>query len=326
MGVDKGLLDTLNNQLLLLDRESGADAIAGDVIRAIAATLDMFAGDRSNAAILSHLIDLHDVMLDMRPRMANVISDIQLMIVELKRREMDPNALRERLPRLLEWKEERKRRAAARVAAIIEPDKPVLLHSYSGTIDTALQIAVERGEKPVVFVAEQEQVRTARIVRSLSDLSLEFRVISEYALSHVLGEIGIALFSALTLNADEELIVAPGSANLINLLGAADVPTYVVLTTNKWSYWTDDASTTWHEIRKKSIAGVGVSKDIFSHDWVGLDRVTALVTEDGVLPPSEARKAYAASRADFAEVEREIKQLRTARAASMAQVRLPDPG
>lgn len=321
---DQNLLETLNNQLLLLDRENGSDAIAGDVVRAISTTMDLFVGDKSNAAMLSHLIDLHDLMLEMRPRMANVISDIQLMIVELKRRDTEPDALRARLPRMLQWKEQRKRVAAERAATLIQSEQTVLLHSYSGTLEAALQIAAAQGRKPLAYVAEQEHARTGRIVKSLTNTGVPFRVVSEYSLSHVVERLNLALFTALTLNADEELIMAPGSANVINLLGPANVPTYATLTTNKWSYWTDDASITWRETRRKSIAGVEVEKEVFSHDWIALDRVTGVITEDAVLTPSEVRAAYAAKRDDFLEIERQIKDLRSARAMSMHAARLPE--
>lgn len=307
------LLNVLNRHLLQLDRVAGSDAIAVDFARALHATLRDFRGERTKEGILRELLYMHDLLLELRPRMANVMEDIQRVIhfVHLQPG-LDLPATLAFLEGLIAQKAERRATAARHAATLFTAPRCLLLHSYSGTLATVLENLRSAPQLPCIIVAEQAAVRTRPLLESLERARLKYRVVSEFAISHIVEEVSLALFGALTLNSDGQVVMAPGSANLIARLRDNAVECYVILTTNKWSYWTDETTTAFCEVRHKQQGGVRYQKQVFSHDAVALDRFSGLITEGGVLTPAAARELYTQRRSQFLTAEAEIAALQAA--------------
>ncbi len=308
--IDRELVETVNRQLLVLDREGGSDAIATDVAGAIARAVQEYEGDASREGLLRELLLLHDVLLEMRPRVASIILDIQKLLLHVHQ---SPNATQDDVLRFLQDLTQARtdrRQQVARVAAglFVEP-QTLLLHSYSTTLEMLLRHLAEIRRKPRVIVAQQQEVRTRGILRALQSASYDYTVVSEYSLSHMAHELSCALFAGLTITLDERIVLSPGSANLIEHLRSAGIPTYVILTTNKWSYWTEETETAYREEREKSIGDLRFRKQVFSHDPVPLSSIAGIITEEGVLDAEKTREVYEAEREVFQATEELIVSL-----------------
>ena len=77
-----GILKLLNAQIIKLDRLNGSDALAEDMVYALIATLQRYAGSSEYADLMRELLILHDELLLCRPRMPHLILDCLSMFLE----------------------------------------------------------------------------------------------------------------------------------------------------------------------------------------------------------------------------------------------------
>ncbi|MCB0339265.1 MAG: hypothetical protein KDD53_06660, partial [Bdellovibrionales bacterium] len=90
----------------------------------------------------------------------------------------------------------------------------------------------------------------------------------------------------------------------------ANVRSYVVLPTNKYSFWKDTTDLAFAEIRPKKYEDVSFDKMVFSHDVVKLKLFTGVITEDGIITPEAAQQSFDSLQTQFFENEKVIDQIR----------------
>lgn len=303
-------MPVLNRQLVSLDRLRGADQLGEEFVRSLKRTYQTYSGDTNRYALIRELLDLYDILLACRPRMANLILDLQKTLIFLAEKEnagvLDLSNFTDSLLRL---KKARMDRAGEAGAEVLSRGQTILLHSHSRTLKFILEHAVGKVELPDVIVAEQDQNKTTRLMISLKRCGYKFKVVSEYSLSHVLEELDFALFGALTLDSHGNLIVGPGSSALMCQLSRARVPVYLAITTNKLSFWEDSFDAAFSELRKKERAGIEYEKQVFSHDLIPLDVCKGIITERGVLTPPQMRMVFDKMQRAFLDREKLIRSL-----------------
>lgn len=309
--MEVGILPTLNAQLLRLDRSNGSGALATDILNALVDTVLKFEGDRSHENLLAEFLNLYDLLLACRPRMANVILDIQKVILYLKDNQASgPQEIQQFLSELLSQRRTRSLQSIEKAMPIFEKERTLLLHSYSSALNEMLEYAAQHAEKPRVYIAAQEPEKTAKIIKLLKGLEYSFRVVSEYSISHVLNELDCAIFGGLTLNSAEQIVLGPGSSSLISQLSHAEVETYVLLTTNKFSFWEERTETAFKEVRTKSLEEFEYEKDVYSHDMVPLSIISGVISEEAIHSPGETRELFANMQSQFFEREKHIRQIK----------------
>lgn len=308
--METGLLPTFNSQLLHLDKINGSRTLAIDFIKALLYTLDTYEGDTAKDKIIAELMDLYNLLLACRPRMAMIVADLQRFIVYLKNAErQDLDAYKELLRGFLAEIDTQLDSIASGTMSLFSTEKTLLLHSFSHTIQRILTEAVKENRVPKIYVAAQDHAKTAQVIRGLQDLQLAFSVVSEYAVSHILDDLDVALFGCLSLTSKQEIIMGPGSGSLISQLNHAKVATYAILSTNKFSFWEESWETTHKEFRSKQVNGRGYEKQVYSHDIVPFSLITGIITENGVLNTEEALNLFKTLQEKYFEVEREIRSM-----------------
>lgn len=305
------LLETLNSQLLEIDKTIGSQALATDVQESLKKTFEAFTGDRSTENVLSELLDLYNTLLDCQPRMPNVILPIQKLIVSIHD---DPKIelkdLQEALSAIEEDREERFQRIIENTAKLIGDDnKTILLHSYSRKITRILSALKGKGAEFKVIVAMQEPEKSDKLVQVLHDAGITFTAVSEYSIAHVIPEVDLALFGALTLNTNGRIVMGPGSSSIISNLENSRVPNYILMTASKFNLWEQDTPPAYVEVRKKRAGAIRYDKKVFSHDILPVEFITGFITEEGVLDPTQVLNYVRSLQKDFMKREEIIEEL-----------------
>ncbi len=309
--MELSLLPTLNNQFVYLDKTYGGDALAVDTLLSLLETLESYTGDNSPQAVRTEILHLYELCMACRPRMANLLSDIQVLLLHLLD---NPESTAAELRRvLLELLASKRRRAGESVEHALElftPDSGLLIHSYSSVLNALLKKCAESGNPPKIYLAAQNKKKTDRLIEFLHKIDLGFRLVPEFSVSQIIKNIDVALFGALTLNAHGQLIMGPGSASLIAQLDTYKVPNYALVTTNKFSYWEEELETAFKESRSEKLSKeIQYKKHVFSHDIVPLNLVSGVVTEEGTLTPDQATARFKELQGEYFEREKRIREI-----------------
>lgn len=304
------LLPTLNSQLIRLDKTYGGDALAVDVIHSLLDTLDNFKGDSSIVGLSKELMHLYDLTLACRPRMANILRDIQELLYHVtQHKECSAEDLKKVLFELLKKKKARSKASVEHALDLFEPKNGLLVHSYSSVLNALLRECAKRERTPHIYIAAQSPKKTNRLIRHLHEHKIAFQVVPEFSVSQIIDRVDIALFGALTVNARDELIMGPGSASLIAQLDTYQVPNYALVTTNKFSFWEEELESAFKEVRPKQLSKeIKYQKEVFSHDIVPVSLVTGIITEEGVLTPLKAKLRFEKLQAEHFEREKIVRE------------------
>ncbi|MCB9030335.1 MAG: hypothetical protein H6619_04725 [Deltaproteobacteria bacterium] len=308
--METGALPVLNRLLVQLDEKNGARALGNDMLSAMITTIDQFAGEKDSKSLLKQLLDLHNLLLACRPRMAHAIHDIQdLMIYLVNRPDADSNQLKNYIIELQKKNEKELEDTLKNALPLFKEQKEILIHSHSNTIQRLLAYLEHADKKPVVYVAAQDTDKTEKIIKDLHKGQFVFHVLSEYSIVHVIENLDLAIFGALTLNNNEEIILGPGSGGLIAQLKKAGIEIYSILSRSKFSYWREQTETAYSEVRSKSAMGVKYQKTVYSHDVVPLDHFTGIIADEKIYTPDEARKVYEEEQQSFVKNEEIINSI-----------------
>ncbi|MCB9030336.1 MAG: hypothetical protein H6619_04730 [Deltaproteobacteria bacterium] len=308
--METGALPVLNRLLVELEEKNGSRALGKDMLSALKTTIDEFSGEKDCKALLHQLYSLHNLMLACRPRMAHVIHDLQALIIYLiAHKEAGAEEVKHFIDILYKESEEQLNETIDNALALFTEPKHLLLHSHSRTIRTLIDKLATAKVRPIVYVAAQKTHKTDKIIVDLDRAGIEHHVVSEYSIVHILDKLDLAIFGALTLNNNEEVILSPGSGGLISLLQQYNVEVYAILTRNKFSYWREQTESAYKEVRQKSLSGIDYEKMVFSHDVVSLNLITGIIADEKIYTPDETRAEYDRRQNEFLEHEHVIKEL-----------------
>ena len=161
-------LPVINKLLVKIDRENGARGLAKDFLCAITETLEGYQGSKSHKDLMLLCLNMHNILLGCRPRMAHIVHDIQTLILFLVDK---PEADLESLKSFIADMRARRRKAIRSSIDIslnlFEKETSILLHSYSLSVEQILEAAKEHPHRPSVYVAAQEPGRTNRLIKFL---------------------------------------------------------------------------------------------------------------------------------------------------------------
>ncbi len=191
----------------------------------------------------------------------------------------------------------------------VQANAQILIHSHSHTVLDTLELAKKSHKRFSVIVAEQETSRTLDIAKFLNDKGISFTVVPEYMLSCMEMDIGCMLIGAVTLKHDMHFVVDAGTKAVVSEMNAAKIPVYLMLTTNKFSYWkTKPALQTQKTVKSIAHPHAHFSFDRvkFSHDRLPLSQVNRIITEEGTFTPQELTAIYKNKLAEYQELHREI--------------------
>jgi translation initiation factor eIF-2B subunit alpha len=171
----------------------------------------------------------------------------------------------------------------------------ILVHSNSRTVLNVLKKAVRVKKKFHVILAEQELEKTQVLIEQLSKAGVEFQVVPEYMLSHVMNVVTKVFLGGVTLNSRGFVVADAGTSPIVSDFHLHKTPLYLFISTKKFSLWktaeTDHAS----KIKTKKLHGyrnIYFERVKFSHDRIELDLFNYIVTEKGILTPDETRELY----------------------------------
>jgi translation initiation factor 2B subunit (eIF-2B alpha/beta/delta family) len=163
-----------------------------------------------------------------------------------------------------------------------------------------------------VIVAEQDPDRTLDVIKYLKDHDIPCVVVPEYMLSSMESDIGCFLIGAVTLKHDMHFVVNAGTKAVVSEMNVAKIPVYLMLTTNKFSYWQTKSA---HQTLKtvKSVhhphAEFAYERIKFSHDRLPLGQIDRIITEEGVFTPEQLKAIYKAKLDAYHELHRDLAKL-----------------
>jgi|CXWL01.1.fsa_nt_gi translation initiation factor 2B subunit (eIF-2B alpha/beta/delta family) len=172
----------------------------------------------------------------------------------------------------------------------------ILIHSISHTVLDVIIQAKKSGRDFKIIVAEQEVEKTQQLIEILSKNTIHFQVVPEYMLSHIESDITKVFLGGVTINEQMNVVADAGSNAIVSEFHLHKTPIYLFISTRKFSLWKSRES--HHTYKVKNIRTVANCKPItferikFSHDRVPLDFYDFIVTELGVMTPSETFKMY----------------------------------
>ncbi|MCB0328148.1 MAG: hypothetical protein KDD70_00755 [Bdellovibrionales bacterium] len=304
------LLPTINKQLLHLDQSYGSDTVAADFVLSLISTLDDYKGDNSPDALQIGILEIYNLLLACRPRMANLVFDLQETLLHtIDTPDFNKETIRNRLLELLGLKRSRRHDSVKHAQSLVEGIRSILLHSYSSTLNMLLREVSKGADKPDIILAAQEPQKTERMIRLLQKHGFVYRVVSEFAVAHVIEEVNLALFGGLTLTSDMQILMGPGSASLISQLNSRGIASYVMLTTNKFSFWEEPTAKAFKESRAKKLDTFSYTKEVYSHDVLPISLLAGIITENGVLTPHQAQSVFRKMQEQFFGRERRIREL-----------------
>lgn len=258
----------------------------------------------------------YEIFTHMKPRMAiiqNYLDDIlEHMVVNGTK---DAQKLIESMQKEIEQADtdntRRNQKLKKEGTKLIQGNSRILIHSHSHTVLDSLNMAFHTHKKFEVIVAEQEASRTLDVVKYLNTNGIPFIVVPEYMLSCLEVDITCLLIGAVTLKHDMHFVVDAGTKAVVSEMNAANIPVYLMLSTNKFSYWkTKPALQTLKTIKSIEHPHADFSFDRvkFSHDRLPLQQVNKIITEEGVFTPEEIKVVYKQKLEEYRALHQDIEK------------------
>jgi len=173
--------------------------------------------------------------------------------------------------------------------------KTILIHDHSHTVQDVLVHYKKMGRKFRVIIAEQDFEKTHSNIEKLHYYGIDFQVVPSYMLSHIHDQVDMAFFGALTLKDTMDFVMDPGTYGTISELKVDNVPIYIFIETNKFSFW---KSAKRSEIfihkhkRKHHSKPIEYDRIKYSHDRVPSKMFDKIITNKGVFTQDKLKKYF----------------------------------
>lgn len=168
--------------------------------------------------------------------------------------------------------------------------KTILIHDHSHTVQDALVHYHAMRRYFRVIIVEQDYDKTHSNIERMHASKIPFQVIPAYMISHVIDNVDMLFFGALTLKDTMDFVMSPGTHGVISEFHAEEVPIYMFLNTAKFSLW-----------KSKKRGGIFIHKHTrehhskpikyerikYSHDRVQAKMFKKIVTNEGVFTPQQ---------------------------------------
>ncbi len=295
--------ERLSNTFRTIEEERGAIKLAEFVMESLETTLDSI---KINSVddLYNQFFNLFTEVRNTQPRISLVIFYFFDLWEELQRERNNINTVEDFQRMIIKTTKKIKLESETDFNTIVETGSKlvengdvILVHSHSLTAREVLTAAAKQGKKFKVIIAEQETDKTITMVEYFTDANIPFTVVPEYMLSHITEDVTKVFFGTTTLDQEQQFVCDAGSYSVLAEFHAESIPSYMFLSTKKFSLW---KSSKQHETYKTSQKKVYASdKKVlnferikFSHDRVPAELFDFIVTEVGTMNPAQIRDLY----------------------------------
>jgi translation initiation factor eIF-2B subunit delta len=239
------------------------------------------------------------VLILVRPSMAPIRNVANLLMKALSDRagELDVRSLRDFVTSKANEMVTYTRQAVARIARntldLVADGNTIMTHSYSSTVVAAMQeISYERKNIRVIVTRSGPGRTGEAIARQLGGFGIPVTLIDDAAAALHMPSVNSLMLGADTVCADG-VVNGIGSYQLALVSATTRVPVYVLCDSLKFDPELTRESVDLEKGEPSEVcepfglpAGVAISNPRF--DFTPLELVTGIVTEDGVVPPSDS--------------------------------------
>jgi translation initiation factor 2B subunit (eIF-2B alpha/beta/delta family) len=165
---------------------------------------------------------------------------------------------------------------------IVEENDLIIVQSPSLTIRGALKQAhSELNKQFKVLILDQNFIRIKQLIKELSRAGIEFLVIPEYNLSHILETATKLLIGAVSITPDRKIITTVGTANAVGLCHLYRIPIYLLANSLKFAHQIVSQQHIYREEIQRSHDNLTYRHAAYSHDQVDLHLIDHVITEQG---------------------------------------------
>jgi len=190
-----------------------------------------------------------------------------------------------RVDQVLKYSRKQKKNLLHHSEKINVEGKTILIHDQSHTVQDILVHYKKMGKHFNVVIAEQDYDKTQNNIEKMHASKIPFQVVPTYMISHVADTIDMLFFGALTLKDSMHFVMSPGTHALISEFHVENIPSYMFISTAKFSLW---KSKKRKEIfihkhkRKHAYKAIEYERVKYSHDRVNVDLFKKIVTNKGI--------------------------------------------
>ncbi len=173
--------------------------------------------------------------------------------------------------------------------------KTILIHDHSHTVHAVLRHLRKKKEKFRVIVGEQDYHKTHDNIEMLHAEKIPFQVIPDYMISHIGENVDMVFFGALTLKDTMHFVMEPGAYSVISQFNMMKIPIYAFLNTTKFSLWkSKQRGEIFFHPHKRAHHSKPIEYERlkYSHDRVPVKYFHRIVTNEGILSPTQLEKLY----------------------------------
>lgn len=164
----------------------------------------------------------------------------------------------------------------------IGPGDFIIVHSPTAYIRNAFVRAHTELQRPFkVLILKQDFLRTKDLVDALTQHKVDHLLIPEHNLSHYLTEADKLFISAVTLTSDRKAVTGLGTANVVSICHANNLPVYLFAESIKFSHKALTDQHIYKEEGQRVEANHTFQITSYSHDFVDLEMVDHIITEKG---------------------------------------------
>ena len=165
---------------------------------------------------------------------------------------------------------------------VIEENDLIIAQSSSLAIRSVLKQAhSELNRKFKVLILDQNFIRIKQLVKELSQEGVEFLVVPEYNLSHLLKTVTKLLIGAVSITPDKKIITTVGTANAVGLCHLNQIPIYLLANSLKFAHRIVSEQHIHKEESLRALDNVAYRHAAYSHDQVDLHLIDHVITEQG---------------------------------------------
>lgn len=164
----------------------------------------------------------------------------------------------------------------------IQDNDTIMVHTAStGVTNMFVKAKTEFGKQFRLLILKQDIAKTTQLLSALSKAEIDFTVVPEYDLSHIITSANKMFMGGLAITSDGKIVTATGTANVVSLCHLNGVPIYLFINTLKFS--NHPAPSQRIHKKEEAISGGDFTYNLttFSHDLVDFDLVSHMITECG---------------------------------------------
>ena len=235
--------------------------------------------------------ELDDIIRESQPHIVALLHLIKEFEDEIRLfADQDLETIRTEAVRILEAKiaklEDSKGRVVEQGLQCVADGDVILLHSVSAVVMNILVRAHEvLGRRFKVIVLEQDFAKTRRLLQSLNNASIPHEVIPEYTLDHAVRNATKLFLGSSAVTLDGNLVTQAGTANIVSVCYLEKIPTYVFVSSLKFSNKPSVAQQIHCKEERRTRNGLTYDLTTYSHCLVSTALVDHVITEDGEIQP-----------------------------------------